>query len=119
MNKQIEDLVREAALLELPADPLPPQRQERIKLMTMKKIKNEQPQPAKHRRRPVTILVAVAAALALLCGTALAAYELKLFTFSQLFGDQASIIEEAAVTYAPPSEEDIAPACFGRRSEKT
>lgn len=101
MNLKIDQLVRNAALLSLPVPPLPPQRQERIMRMTMKQIKNS-PTPSRHHKL-CTILIAAALATALLCGTALAAYEL--FDFSKLFGDQAKLLEEGTVSYTPSQEE--------------
>ena len=83
-----------------------------ILTMTMKRIESEQKQTYHRGRRPVTILVAVAAAIALLCGSVFAAYELNLFNFSRLFGENTEIIEDAVITYEPTSTEAV-PATGG------
>lgn len=79
---------------------LPPQRQERILKMTMKRIK-ETSRP----RRPLRIAAWVATAAVLLCGTAFAAYEFDLFDLKQLFGQDAAMLEETATTFAPAPDE--------------
>lgn len=96
MNKQIEDLVRDAALLEPPADPLPPQRQERIVELTMKQI-NETNQ-TKRPARPLRLALIAAAAAVLLCGTALAAYS-GWFGFAGVFGEKSAVVEQDIVSY--------------------
>ncbi len=115
MKIKIDRLLRDIPMEEFPVEPLSPERQERILMMTMDKMKREQ-QPKRHRRKPLTMLVAAAAIVALLCGTALAAYELDLFDFSRLFGEETSIIEENIVTYTP-APEDAVPAFTGLTEE--
>lgn len=104
MKIRIDSLLRDCDVPEIPVLHLSPQRQERILQMTMEKMKAGQKQPQRRRRRPLTMIAAAAAIVALLCGTALAAYELNLFDFSQLFGEEASILEENIVTYTPEPE---------------
>lgn len=115
MKIKIDRLLRDVPVEEFPVEPLSPKRQERILMITMNKIKQEQ-QPKRRGRKPLTMLVAAAALVALLCGTALAAYELNLFDFSRLFGEEASIIEENIVTYTP-APEDAVPAFTGLNDE--
>lgn len=99
MKIQIDSLLELASTPELPVSPLLPQRQERILAMTKEKIQPQQ--TVQKRHRPVRIFATIAAIVILLCGTAFAAYEFQLFDFAQLFGENASIIEEAVVTYEP------------------
>ena len=104
MNKQIEDLVREAALLELPAEPLPPQRQERIVELTMKQI--NETNHAKRRTRPVRLALIAAAAAVLLCGTAFAAYS-GWFSFAGVFGEKSAFVEQDIVSYGENTDVEM------------
>lgn len=115
MKIKIDKLLCDVPVEEISTPPLSPERQERILMMTMEKMKHEQ-QPKRRRRKPLTMLVAAAAIVALLCGTALAAYELDLFDFSRLFGEETSIIEENIVTFTP-APEDAVPAFTGLTEE--
>lgn len=99
-----------------PITPLSPKRQERILQMTMKKINGTQPEAPDRSRRPLHLIAATAGIAALLCATTFAASELKLFDFSTLFGERASLIEEAITTYTPASEEAI--SAFDGRTEE-
>lgn len=99
-----------------PIIPLSPKRQERILQMTMKKINETPPEAPARSRRPLRLIAATAGIAALLCATAFAAVELKLFDFSSLFGERAALIEEAVTTYTPAPEGAI--SAFDGRTEE-
>ena len=99
-----------------PIIPLSPKRQERILEMTMKKINENRPEAPIRSRRPLRLIAATAGIAALLCATAFAAVELKLFDFSNLFGERAALIEEAVTTYTPAPEGAI--SAFDGRTEQ-
>jgi hypothetical protein len=105
MKTRIDQLLGTVSTPSYPVPSLSPQRQERILNMTKQKIHTEK-QPYR-MKRPFRIITVAAAAALLLCGSVFAAYEFQLFDFSHLFGQEASLIEDAVFTYSPETAASI------------
>ena len=101
MKIDLEELIRSVSHESVPVSELAPERQERIRRMTMMKIENTG--AAEKRRRPAVAVVAVAAAVTMLSVTAFAAYESG--WFGRIFGEKAGLVEEHVVSYDPSTEE--------------
>ena len=95
MKIDLEELIRSVSHESVPVSELAPQRQERIRRMTMMKIENTE--AGKKRRRPAVAVVAVAAVVAMLSVTAFAAYESG--WFGRIFGEKAGLVEEHVVSH--------------------
>lgn len=96
MKVNIDHLMSEICTPDYPVEVLDSRRQERILNMTKKKIKAQR---GKKSRHPLRLAAIMGAAVLLLCGTAFAAYEL--FGFTDIFGQEAAILDQAAVTFQP------------------
>lgn len=96
MKVNIDHLMSEICTPDYPVEVLDSRRQERILNMTKKKIKAQR---GKNGRHPLRLAAIMGAAVLLLCGTAFAAYEL--FGFTDIFGQEAAILDQAAVTFQP------------------
>ena len=75
----------------------------RVRALTLARLgKEEVPAgPGRRRLRPLTAAAAVLAALLLLSGTALAAWKLGVFRFTEYFGPDAEMLDAYAQTYEP------------------
>lgn len=96
MKMKIDHMMSEICTPDYPVQPLDSRRQERILNMTMNKI-NAQKRKKSHR--PFRMAAMIGAAVLLLCGTAFAACEF--FGFANIFGQEAVVLDEAAVTFQP------------------
>lgn len=96
MKVNIDHLMSEICTPDYPVEVLDSRRQERILNMTKKKIKAQR---GKKSRHPLRLAAIMGAAVLLLCGTAFAACEF--FGFTNIFGQEAVILDEAAVTFQP------------------
>jgi hypothetical protein len=103
MNLNIEDLLDDAMLPEIPVAPVSLDLTERICDKTMKKIQKMQ---HPRRIRPMRVAIAAAAAAALLCGSAFAAYENGWFGFDQVFGAETAQVEPHIVVYSAQESDE-------------
>lgn len=114
MNYHISDLLDG---MEDVGQPITPQygSVERVRALTLSRLKAEKAQPKRMRFRPLTVAAAVLAAVLLLGGSVFAAWKLGAFRFTDEFGPAAEVLDSHAQTYEPDSSEVI-PADFGYAS---
>lgn len=95
MRTDFEHLFNNVIPPKLPVEPISPAQMERIRELTMKKIKTNGKKSRKIR--PMGLLIAAALLVTALCGTALAAYENGWFGFDKIFGEKAAVVSEHVV----------------------
>lgn len=114
MNYHITDLLDG---LEDAGQPVTPHggNAERVKELTLARIKAKNARPTRRRFRPLTVAAAALAAVLLLGGSVFAAWKLGAFRFADEFGAAGKALDSYAQTYDPGSSEAI-PADFGYAS---
>ena len=102
MKIRIDMLLEQVKLPKVSCDPISPQRQERIKELTMKKIKDQNRRP--RTGKLLRVGCAAAAAVVILSATGFAAYELGWLGFDEIFGEEKTLVEDYVMVVDPQVE---------------
>ena len=109
MELKLEEILSRTEPVNLSVEPLPRDREERIRALTMKKTK--QTTRAGNAGRRIRSLIAAVAAVLLLSVPVFAAYRYNWFGFADLFGEKSGVIESDVVKYnADHPENGIVPS---------
>lgn len=116
MKTRIDALLGYGEKLEYQIPKLPPERQERIMELTMKKIKTQE--QTKRNTRPARIVLIAAAAAVLLCGSAFAAYTTGFFGFAEIFGQKHDVVAEDVVSFGEDTDVQLTQPSYTEEEQK-